>query len=137
MRKIILVAFAFLLVSCTKDSRPQPTVFDILGKWGSASIIFIHPDGPSSVFNEIKDNYYSYWTFQVTGTMIEESASNGNKKYGTYVYNENIKKLTYLFDGNTRPVEAWITVHSPVSMTVTVDYKEVGQVIHTMRKLDW
>ena len=138
LKHLLFIFTALVLISCAKESKPLPKVFDLLGKWGDVAVTYINPDNSTIVFEEMGDgHYYSYWTFQVTGVLIEEAGSDGSKQYGTYVYDENKKKLTYLYEGKTRPVEAWITVNSPASMTVVVDYKEVGKTIKTMRKVDW
>ena len=133
---ICISAVLIFATSCSK-SKDMPTEFDIVGQWGVTTVTYANPDGTSSFFKEYPGKYYSYCTFQINGALIVKSEPEGNIQNGTYVYNAKKKTLTYLFDGNKRDIEAWVTVHDPVTITVTADFKEVGYNIYTMKKLAW
>lgn len=132
---VCLSVLFLLAVSCTKSKLP--TEFDIVGQWGVTTVTHVYPDMPSHYFEEIPGKYYSYWTFQVNGKMIEKAEPTGNTKYATYFYNANKRNLTYLYDGFNREIEAMVTIHNPVTITVTADLKEQGFTIYTMKKLSW
>ena len=68
--------------------------FDIVGQWGVTTVTHVYPDMPSHYFEEIPGKFYSYWTFQVNGKMIEKAEPTGNTKYATYFYNANKRNLT-------------------------------------------
>ena len=133
----LFVSFlVFSVLSCS-TSKDMPTEFDIVGQWGVTTVTHVNPNSPSTFFEEYPGKYYSYWTFQVNGVMIEKFEPDGKTRYATYVYDVNKKKLSYLYEGYQRPIEAWVTVHDPVTITVTEDLKEVGTTIFTMKKLAW
>lgn len=131
-----LVVIAILTVFCSKG-KDMPTEFDIVGQWGVTTVTHVNPNSPSTFFEEYPGKYYSYWTFQVTGIMIEKAEPSGNTRYATYVYDVNKKKLTYLYEGYQRSIEARVIIHDPVTITVNEDLKEVGSTIYTMKKLAW
>ena len=136
-RYFVFLAGVLLIWACTK-SNPQPTKFDIVGKWGALSVTYTWPDKEADYFAPQGNSYYNYWTFQINGALIYESEPDHKKKYGDYVYNENTKKLTYIYDGYRYYVNADVIDMSPTEMVITADLgPSVGKTIYRLIKLEW
>ncbi len=133
----IIFALAYVITSCSKGNKNEPSEFDIIGQWGVMTVTHVNPDMSSQFFPQQGDSYYSYWTFQINGTLIKKTNPSGDTKYGDYIYNESKKQLNYLFDGNKRRINAHVLVHDPTTITLTEDLQEVGETIYTMKKLAW
>ena len=134
---IILGLLLFFIAPSCDNRSDEPTEFDIVGKWGVTTVTYINPDGTSNFFGRQSNSFYSYWTFQINGVLIIKSQPSGDTQYADYVYDVNKKNLNYLYEGQTRRINAFVSVYSPTSMTVTADLQEVGKTIYTMEKVAW
>ena len=123
---------ATLACSCERGND----VFAIVGEWGVTAITMTTPGGETERFEKMpKKQYYQRLEFKPDGTLVRTYDLTHTVNYGDYVFNAFSGSLQYKYDGQTKYINAIVTVNSPRDITITADLGSVGRDIYHAVKI--
>ena len=129
---IFICMVSALLCSCERGND----VFAIVGEWGVTAITMTTPGGETERFEEMpKKQYYQRLEFKPDGTLVRTYDRTNTVNYGDYVFNAFSGSLQYKYDGQTKYINAIVTVNSPRDITITADLGSVGRDIYHAVKI--